>query len=136
MTDQTVLPADSTARAADGALIPGIAVTGGQLIDLLEDGAFGYELHEAFRDLAGTLSDIGQQTGQKTKGKVTITIDVSHEDAAFRIASAVKVTKPSLPKPRSILWTDKDNQFSRFPPNQMQMFGVRSVGGSGAPRAI
>jgi len=135
-----VMPADALAPriAADGGLVPAAALTGGQFIDALEDGNFSNDLHVALRDVAAEMQDIGNATGQRTKGKVVITIDLSREDNAFRIASDLKVTKPKAPRPKSIMWTDEHNRFSRFPPNQGQFFGVRSVpsGSSGGPRAI
>lgn len=119
-----------TRRAADGNLVPAAALTGGQFLDALEEGQFSGDLHVALKDLAAEMQDIGNSTGQKTKGKVTITIDLTREDNAFRIAADMKVTKPKLPRPRSIMWTDEHNRFTRFPPNQGQFFGVRSVGGT------
>lgn len=123
--------------AADGAPVPAAALTGGQFLDALEEGQFSNDLHVALKDLAAEMQDIGNATGQKTKGKVQITIDLSREDNAFRIAADMKVTKPKIPRPRSIMWTDEHNRFTRFPPNQGQFFGVRSVGGSGqGPRSV
>lgn len=131
-----VLPAPPNTRAADGGLVPAAATTGGQFIDALDDGHFSADLHSQLRDLAAEMQDIGNQTGQKTKGKVVITIDLTREDNAFKIGSAVKVTKPVLPKARSIMWTDEHNRFTRFPPNQGQFFGVRGVASTGPIRSV
>lgn len=125
-----------TQRAVDGGLIPAAALTGGQFIDALEEGNFSGDLHVALKDLAAEMQDIGNATGNKTKGKVTITIDLTREDNAFRIAADMKVVRPKVPRPRSIMWVDEQNRFTRFPPNQGQFFGVRSVGGTGGPRSV
>ena len=131
-----ILPAQG-GRAADGGVIPHAAMTGGQFLDLLGDGEVGSEMHVKLTELAAAMHDVNRQTGKLTKGKLTITVDLSLEDGAFRIASDVKTKAPELPKPRSICWTDEHNRFTRFPPNQGQFFGVRAVGGTGGgPRAV
>ena len=124
-------------RAVDGNLVPAAALTGGQFIDQLEDGNFSADLHVTLKDLAAKMHEIGTQTGQKTKGTVTIKIDLLREDNMFRISSDLKVKEPELPRPRSVMWTDEHNRFTRFPPNQGQFFGVRSVDGTGGgPRSV
>lgn len=54
-------------------------------------------------------------------------IDMTKEDSVFKIASAFKATKPELPRQKSVLWTTDRNEFSRFPPGQNQLFGLRPV---------
>ena len=124
-------------RALDGAFIPGAALTAGSFIDLLEDGEFSQDLHEKLHSLGLRLDEISDATGQKAKGKITITIDLTREDNAFRVASKMKVDTPEMPRQRTILWQDQDGNFTRFPPNQVQMFGLRSVGAANVPaRAV
>ena len=120
-------PRFSPARAVDGGMIPAAALTGGQFVDALEDGQLSADLHVALRDLAAELTELGAATGQVQKGKVVISVDISREDNAFRIASDLKVTRPKRRRPKSVMWTDEHNRFTRFPPNQGQFFGVRSV---------
>lgn len=128
-----IIPADQPMRAADRGHVPAAALTGGQFIDQVGDGALSGALHEKLRDLAADMQDIGGQTGKKTTGKVTLTLDLSFEDGAFRIGHDIKVKTPELPRPKAIMWTDEHNRFTRFPPNQGQFFGVRDVaGGTGS----
>lgn len=114
-------------RAADGQIVPQTALTGGAFLDLLEDGNFGREVHEQFRELAASMTDITNATGQKTKGKVVVTIDLSKDGEAFTVQGKVKVTQPEQPRPKSVMWTDEQHNFCRFPPQQMQMYGARPV---------
>lgn len=111
-------------RAADGQIVPQTALTGGAFIDLLEDGQFSQDIHAHLQELAAALTDISQATGNKAKGKVTLTIDLSKDGEAFTLQGKIAVKMPELPRPKSIMWTDERNQFCRFPPNQVQMFGV------------
>lgn len=112
--------------AADGSPIPTAAFTGGQFIDQLEAGQFSQDLHRALGDLAADMTDM-HAIGQKTKGKITITIDLTKEDDAFRIASKFDVKAPKMPRPKTIMWSDEHNRFTRFPPGQNQLFGDRNV---------
>ena len=120
--------------ALDGKPIPAAAVTGGDIINMLEEGQFGSDVHEAIADLLAHLNDVSKETNGKAKGSVTIKLDFTKEDNALRIASNFTVKKPDMPRPKSIMWTDERHNLTMFPPNQMQMFGMRSIGGSGGLR--
>jgi|JI10StandDraft_1071094.scaffolds.fasta_scaffold526518_2 hypothetical protein len=120
--------------ALDGRAIPATSLTAGQFLDVLEEGNFSADLYKEITDLAAAMNDIGERTGQKVKGQIQITLDLTKEDSAFRVASKFKVKKPEDPRPRSIVWTDEHNRFTRFPPNQGQFFGVRRADGGGAIR--
>jgi len=140
MGDPEILPPadplkNQAGYAIDGGIVPAAAMTGGQVIDMLEDGQFSQDVFTGVRDLIAELNDQGAN-GDKVKGKVTITLDISKEDNAFRIASDVKVVAPKRKRPRSIAWCDEHNRLTRFPPNQMQMFGMKDVGGSGKLRTV
>lgn len=116
-------------RAADGHIVPGPCRTAGLFIDMLEDGDFSAEVHEKLRDLAADMDTIANATQAKAKGKLILTIDLEKDGEAFRISGNIKVKAPELPRRRSIAWRDEHGDFTRFPPNQTQMFGrpVRSV---------
>lgn len=111
-------------RAADGMLIPAPARTGGTMIDLLEDGALGVDLHTRLGEVAATMKEHSKRTGQKCKGQVTLVLDLELDGDAFRVQGDIKVKTPKIPRPRSTLWTDRDNNFTRFPPGQAQLFGA------------
>jgi hypothetical protein len=116
-------------RAADGALVPVPARTGGAMLDMLEDGAFGVDMNTQLAELSQKMKEHSDRTGMKCRGKVTITLDIERDGDAFRIAPEIKVTAPKMPRPRSTLWTDRDNNFTRFPPGQGQFFGtLKTVG--------
>ena len=120
--------------AQDGRPLPASAVTGGDIINMLEEGQFSQDVHEAVRDLLITLNDVTKDTGNKAKGSITIKLDFEKEDSAIRVKSNFTVKKPELPRVKSIMWTDGAHNLTAFPPQQMQMFGMRSVGGSGGLR--
>lgn len=120
--------------ALDGRPIPSAATTGGDIINILEGGQFGEDFHEAMRDLFAVLNDVAKETNGKAKGGVTIKLDFVKEGQALKVASKFTVKKPEMPRAPSIVWTDQHNNLTMFPPNQMQMFGMRSVGGSGGLR--
>lgn len=111
--------------AANGDRLPQIAGTAGNFIDMLEDGQFSADIHNEIKDVVAAMEDIAQFNGGKSKGKLVITIDLTKEDSVFKIASAFKATKPEMPRQKSVLWTTDRNEFSRFPPGQNQLFGLR-----------
>lgn len=126
---QEVIPPQAAGGgyAADGALIPGVAATSGQFLDLIDDGQFSKEAYAKIRDCARTMINLSRMTNAKQKGKVTITIDLEAEDETFKMTPNIVVKMPEPPKRRSVMWADEHGQFTRFPPNQMQMFGLRST---------
>ncbi len=111
--------------AQDGAVIPGLAVTSGQFLDLIDDGQFSQDAYAKIRDCAKTMINLSRMTNAKQKGKVTITIDLEAEDETFKMTPNIVVKKPEPPKRRSVMWADENGQFTRFPPNQTQLFGLR-----------
>lgn len=113
--------------AQDGNLIPGIAVTSGQFLDLIDDGQFSQDAYAKIRDCAKTMINLSRMTNAKQKGKVTITIDLEAEDETFKMTPNIVVKKPEPPKRRSVMWADESGQFTRFPPNQTQLFGLRQA---------
>lgn len=128
MTDE-IIPPDEQERAADGGNVPGAAKTTGQFLDVLEDGGFSHEVYEKMKELGFTIEEVASASGGKAKGKIVLTIELTKEDGAFRVASNFKVTAPEMPRPRSILWANERGDFTRFPPGQRQMFGVNQIGG-------
>jgi hypothetical protein len=113
-------------RAADGGVLPAPTRTAGGLLDMLEDGDFSADVHAQLVDLAAQMKAVANSTGGKAKGEATIKLKLELEGDAFRIQGDVKVKAPDLPRRRSILWQD-GGSFTRFPPNQTQMFGSAPV---------
>jgi hypothetical protein len=113
-------------RAADGNVIPPPANSVGALLDQLEDGQLSYELTQELQELAAKIRDVAQANGGKAKGELTLKLNLSLEGDAFHIGSSFKMKAPELPRRRSIMWQDESGNFSRFPPRQTQMFGIRA----------
>jgi len=126
---QEVIPPQAAGGgyAADGALIPGLAATSGQFLDLIDDGQFSKDAYLKIRECARTMINLSRMTNAKQKGKITITIDLEAEDETFKMTPNLAVKMPEPPKRRSVMWADENGQFTRFPPNQMQMFGLRQT---------
>jgi hypothetical protein len=126
-----------TERAIDGGLVPGPAMTGGQLIDQIGDGELGAELHVKAVDLAAAMNEVGNRTGNKAKGSLTLKIDFERDGDSFKVAYDIKAKKPEVPKPRTTMFCDEHNRFSRFPAGQAQFFGMQRAGeGPGGIRSV
>lgn len=119
-------------QAATGEILPAPTASAGAFVDFLEDGEFSRELYEQMRELGRDMRAVAERVG-KSKGKLKVTFDLECQDGQFKIGAKYDVTRPELPRPRSVAWLDAHDNFSRFPPNQHQMFGagrpVRAVGG-------
>jgi hypothetical protein len=133
MQDQDQIPESQQLDrfAADGGRIVGAANNAGDFINMLEDGQFSADLNRDLADLAATMSDMALATGKKQRGKVTITIDFTHEsvaNGAMFLATAKHVVKAPEEKRRaSVLFTDENNRFTRTQPRHGQFFGIRTV---------
>ncbi len=124
-------------QAADGQNLPGRTKSAGDVINLLEDGNFSMDLYNQMVELGRKIEEVADLSGGKAKGKITLTLELTREDGAFKIASDYKVTEPKMPRARSIMWTDPNTgDFTRFPPNQRQLFGLKSAGGGGGIRNV
>ncbi len=122
-------PADirTISRADDGAIIPGPTASAGNFLDLIEDGSFSDEVYGKLRELGAKITDICNATGNKTKGKLKIEIELAKDGEHFTISPKYTIVEPDLPRPKSVMWTDQAGDFTRFPPSQTQMFGTRAV---------
>ena len=112
--------------AADGQPVRGAASTFGQFIAMLEDGQFDADVALDLKKLAAELSDVAASQG-RAKGKLTVEVDFTMENAMFVIAAKHKVKMPEAKRARSVAWTTDDNRFTPNKPHQGQLFGVRDV---------
>ncbi|WP_380873628.1 hypothetical protein ACFB49_42790 [Sphingomonas sp. DBB INV C78] len=119
-------------RAADGGPVPGACNTLGEFVRVLEDGQFDADCYEAIKDLNAKLNEAAWANGGKAKGKVVITLDISQEGGVTEIRSAFKVTDPAGKRAKSVLWQTEDHRVTRVRPGQLQLYGIRDVGGPGA----
>lgn len=121
----SIRPAPTLDRAADGAVLAPPSMSAGTLLDLIEDGQFSREAYDELRELGEALR-LHAANGQKAKGKATITLEFEQEGEAIHVRGDIKVKKPELPRRKSIVWTDDNGDFCRFPPRQAQLFGGRT----------
>ncbi len=122
-------------RAADGGLVPYAATSAGEVLNMIEDGQFSAEIVGGLQELVANMSDMAAATGNKQKGRLSITLDFLTEGGPFTVKSAFKITPPKEVRRPTLLFTDEHNRLSRTQPRQAQFFGVRQVG-SGATRRI
>jgi hypothetical protein len=109
----------------------GAANNAGDFINMIEDGQFSAELNRDLAELAATMHDHASATNKKAKGKVTIVIDLETEvissGTMFKAVASHKVKAPEMKRRATVLFTDEFNRFTRTPPRQGQIFGVREV---------
>jgi len=122
-----ILPAVGT--AGDGFKVPMETRSAGNLIDQLEDGRFSAEVYHEAKQLGQFLGDRARMTERDAKGKLVIEIEMVAEAGGetFKMQPKFTVKKPVVARQRSTAWQDDAGNFTRFPPNQMQMFDVRNV---------
>jgi hypothetical protein len=128
-----VLP--HTERAADGFMVPAASASAGSFLDLIEDGRFSAEAYAEIKDLGEYLMHRATVTEKPAKGKVTLTVEMEADGDSFKMVPKIAVKKPEAPRQRSTAWQDDRGNFTRFPPNQRQFFGVRNVE-EDAPRPV
>jgi hypothetical protein len=133
VTGEVTADSPAPARAYNGEVLAPTARSAGAFVDLLEDGQFSMDAFSEVRELMSVMTDIANATGQKTKGKVTITIDLIKDGEAFTVQGKVQTKTPDMPRPKSIIWSDESGNPCRFPPRQVQMFGgarapIRNIG--------
>lgn len=119
--------APRTELAADGQVLAPPSRSAGTMIDLLEDGDLSAELYNALQEAGRQCRAISNSTNDKSKATITLKLDLEFEGEAFKIKGDIKTKLPDLPRRKSILWMDGNDDFTRFPPNQAQMFGARPV---------
>jgi hypothetical protein len=97
-------------------------------ITQLEDGRLHHDLSTDLQDLAEFLIRHAHTYGGKAKGKMQLSIELSTEEGEpFIIRSEMKVSKPKMSRPRSVMYADSANNLVPHNPRQLDMFGVRDV---------
>lgn len=123
-------PADN---AADGRPMPRKAVTIADTLRLLNDGQFDHDASGELRELIQAMEAHGFVNKGVSKGQITIVLDVSLANGAHVVTPSVKVKKPQVKQPGTLLFAHEDGGLSRNPPGQGAFFGVREVTDQSAP---
>jgi hypothetical protein len=120
-------------QAADGGLVPYAATTAGNFIDLIEDGQFSADARQELGGMVARMKELAEATGNKQKGRLVITVDMTTEGEAFTVVGSYKLTPPKETRRKTIMWADEKNRMMRSQPRHGVLFGVRQVSGPGAP---
>ena len=86
----------------------------------LEDGRLHGALTDALRDLIGDLEE-ARQRGGKPKGKLTLTLNFTHDDGIVECSADFATKAPKPPRGRSIFWVTPDNNLTRRNPAQADL---------------
>lgn len=115
-------------RAADGRLTtPDKQSNAGKMLVMIEDGAFDADLSEALRRLVCTLKANAFTNGGKSKGGVTIKIDLNLEGEHIFMAAGYEIKLPKEVRAKTIVFALEDGRFAANKPNQHTAFGARDV---------
>ncbi|PLX36974.1 MAG: hypothetical protein C0605_07855 [Hyphomicrobiales bacterium] len=105
------------------------ATTFGQFLQMLEDGELHEDLSNKLLQINETLNQHFQDYGGKPKAQLDLSIKFSLERGAFTIEPSFKTKLPEAPRGKTVAWSTKDHRFTPANPAQLNMFGVREVGG-------
>ena len=113
--------------------------TFGQLVQSLEDGQLVADLGDKLQDLNGKIARSAESIG-KAKGELTLKIKLNAEiGGTVQIDSEITVKEPKMPRARSVMWLNKDNNLSAENPKQTKL-PLREVppaaAAAGAPRSV
>jgi hypothetical protein len=131
-----ILSGDVVVRAADGGIMPGVAPTGGSVLDMIEDGQFSADLYGETREMVKKMVELAEATGNKQKGTITIKLVLSTEGDVFNVEPSFKVTPPTEKRRKTLLWPDETGRLSRSQPRQGPLFGVRRIDGAREVRSV
>ena len=105
------------------------ATTFGQFLQMLEDGELHEDLSNKLLKINETMNQHFQDFGGKPKAQLDLCIKFSLEKGTFTIEPSFKTKLPLPPRGKTVAWSTKDHRFTPANPAQLNMFGVREVGG-------
>lgn len=99
---------------------------------VMEDGQFNEDLTEAQKEVIHAMNDAVALRGGKAKGSLTIKIEFELEDGIINAKTAFTVSKPKVPRSKSIFWTTKDGLLTTANPRQRMLPFGQVTGGASA----
>ena len=120
-------------QAADGRPMPRKAVTIADTLRLLNEGQFDADASGEMRELIRQMEAHGFVNKGVSKGQITITLDIALANGAHVVTPSVKVKKPQIKVPGTLLFAHEDGGLSRNPPGQGALYGVREVSDQRGP---
>ena len=115
--------------AADGGRRYPAVTTLTDLVLMLSDGQFNADCAHDLQQFAEGLECLGNDTGKKQKGKITLTVEVEREyDGIYFFTPSLTLKLPQEKGARTIGYLTPDNRFTPNRPNQGNLFGtIRDV---------
>lgn len=92
-----------------------------QVLQHIDNGRLAAELTEEIRSMVGDLTNAKMEGAKTPKGKVVVTLDFALEEGEIELRHDLKVTKPKLPRRRTLLWATPDNNLCARDPRQEQL---------------
>lgn len=97
------------------------------LIRYLTDG-FDLRCGEELQQLAQCQETLAGEGLKESTGEVTLTLKIKRgKDGVYELTPQFKIKQPRMPSTRTVLWVDRNNNFTMVNPRQLDM-GFRQVG--------
>lgn len=103
-----------------------------ELIRYLTDG-FDERAGQELQDLGLCMETLAGDGLKESKGKLVLTLEIKRgKDGVYELTPKLDVKQPRMPSVRTVLWLDRNNNFTIVNPRQLQMpfrqVGARDVG--------
>jgi hypothetical protein len=94
------------------------------LLKVLAHGAFHEDATQAHNSLCETMTKVATASGGIAKGSLTISLKYKMDRGVFEVDPSYKVTTPSTPRLRTMLFPDKNGRLHRANQQQLSLPGV------------
>lgn len=115
------MPNDETKELVEGAR------PFAHFLEMLDGGAFAWELSQELRELCAELSQTAADRG-RAKGQLQVTFQLTMDGKNLVVVPKFATKKPPKEQARTYLWLSEGNNPVQFDPRQEKLrFGPRSV---------
>lgn len=106
------------------------------LLSQVHDGTLEAELSDLLANLVHQIKTIGDSSGGKPVGKLSVTLAVKYDRGVFEVDASVKTMEPKVIRPRTMMYAIPGGGLSRNNPQQMDAFRQVDPAGAGESRAV
>jgi DNA gyrase/topoisomerase IV subunit B len=97
-------------------------------LGIIDEGRLHSDLSDELQELCQTMNrHCISYGGKKIKGKVSLTIDIVLEGGIFEVQGKHKITSPNAERGKTVMWSDKSNNFTPQNPRQMDIFQAKNI---------